>query len=400
MDHSKDQTVLVVDDTVDNIDVLRSILGEKYKVKVALNGQKALNIAKKRPPDIILLDIMMPGMDGYEVCRRLKDNPATKKIPVIFVTAKGEVEDETKGFELGAVDYIVKPVSPPIVRARVKTHLELKNSRQYIEQLLSKTLLGSIKLLTDILAFVNPRRFSQAARLKRYAHDISMYLGLPDIWRIEIAALLSHIGIVTIPTQILNKVEKKIRLSAGERQLYATYPSMGHDLLENIPRMESAAKMIAHQQDTLCIPTTSGNPLDWDIEELGGQILKVVIEYDHLIMKGKNSKAAIIELRNRGGLYPPFLLDALLESQRVIKSPKTDEEVLSKTVVNVTDLRSGMILEDDLVTEDGTVIIFKGNEISSSMLNLLTRYAKHRKFVEPIRIQADREKLTDKIKPT
>ena len=383
------QTILVVDDITENIDVLNGILSRDYKIKVALNGEKALKIVKSgKHPDLILLDIMMPGMDGYEVCRRLKDIPATKNIPVIFVTAKGEIEDETKGFELGAVDYIVKPVSPSIVRARVKTHLELKNSRQHIEQLLSKTLLGSIKLLTDILAIVNPRRFSQAARLKRYAHDLAVQLGLPDVWRIEIAALLSQIGIVTIPTQILDKVEKEISLSAQERDLYATYPSMGHDLLENIPRMESVAEMISHQQDTFSVSSTSSNPLDWDIEDLGGQILKVVIDYDRLIVKHNNPKSAILGLRNRGGLYPPFLLDALLESKSEIINRKTDEEALPETLVKVSDLRSGMILEDDIKTEDGAVIIVKGNEISDNILSLIKRFTKHRKIVEPIRILA------------
>ena len=108
--------ILVVDDTPENVDVLASILREHYQIKVALNGAKALSIAQAYPPpDLILLDVMMPEMDGYEVSRRLRDDPRTSDIPVIFVTAKTEVEDETKGFEHGAVDYITKPISPAIV---------------------------------------------------------------------------------------------------------------------------------------------------------------------------------------------------------------------------------------------------------------------------------------------
>lgn len=116
---SNKKVVLVVDDASENIDVLTGILSPEYTVKAAINGERALKIAtSENKPDLILLDIMMPEMDGYEVCRRLKANKQTKAIPVIFVTAKGEVSDETLGFELGAVDYITKPVSPPIVRAR------------------------------------------------------------------------------------------------------------------------------------------------------------------------------------------------------------------------------------------------------------------------------------------
>ncbi|MDD5708493.1 MAG: hybrid sensor histidine kinase/response regulator, partial [Kiritimatiellae bacterium] len=120
-------TILVVDDTPDNLALMGSLLKEDYKVKIANSGEKALRIAASdSPPDLILLDIMMPGMDGYEVCRRLKRDPKTVHIPVIFLTARAAVEDEKKGLELGAVDYITKPISPPIVMARVKNHLALK----------------------------------------------------------------------------------------------------------------------------------------------------------------------------------------------------------------------------------------------------------------------------------
>ena len=127
-------TILVVDDAPENIDLLDSVLSQEYTIKAALNGEKALKIAgSENPPDIILLDIEMPGMDGYEVCRRLKADPQTRDIPIIFVTAKSDESDETKGLEIGAVDYITKPFSPPIVQARVKTHLALKMMRQRVE---------------------------------------------------------------------------------------------------------------------------------------------------------------------------------------------------------------------------------------------------------------------------
>ena len=128
-------TILVVDDTPDNITLLCSLLGEQYKNKVATNGVKALKIARAEPhPDLILLDIMMPEIDGYEVCRQLKDDPATEHIPIIFLTAKTQEGDETKGFELGAVDYITKPIVPPILMARVHTHLALQHARKSLEQ--------------------------------------------------------------------------------------------------------------------------------------------------------------------------------------------------------------------------------------------------------------------------
>ncbi len=120
------RVVLVVDDTPTNIRLLNGILSKQYKVKAATNGEKALQIAGTEPqPDIILLDVMMPGIDGYEVCSRLKADPLTSPIPVIFITAKNEIEDEQQGFALGAADYIIKPFNPSIVEARVSTHIAI-----------------------------------------------------------------------------------------------------------------------------------------------------------------------------------------------------------------------------------------------------------------------------------
>jgi putative two-component system response regulator len=126
-------TILVVDDTPDNLSLMRELLKGDYQVQLANGGERALKLAALSPhPDLILLDIMMPGIDGYEVCQRLKADPATRNIPVVFLTAKTEVEDEKKGLEIGAVDYITKPISPPIVLARVKIHLALKAQADFL----------------------------------------------------------------------------------------------------------------------------------------------------------------------------------------------------------------------------------------------------------------------------
>jgi diguanylate cyclase (GGDEF)-like protein len=129
------QTVLIVDDAPANIEVLSEVLNVEYEVLFATSGEDALDIAFDETPDLILLDIMMPNMDGYEVCARLKADSRTRAIPVIFVTAMDQEEDETKGLAAGAIDYLTKPVRPPIVRARVHNHLELKRYRDVLEQL-------------------------------------------------------------------------------------------------------------------------------------------------------------------------------------------------------------------------------------------------------------------------
>jgi putative two-component system response regulator len=127
-------TVLVVDDSPDGLQILNEILKRQYDVRLARGGEQALQAAQQNPrPDAILLDIMMPGIDGYEVCTRLKANSATKDIPVIFLTAKNDIEDAQRGFDLGGADYITKPILPPVVLARISTHIALKHAREFIK---------------------------------------------------------------------------------------------------------------------------------------------------------------------------------------------------------------------------------------------------------------------------
>jgi putative two-component system response regulator len=248
-------TVLVVDDTPDNLSLMSGLLKDDYKVKVANNGEKALKIAASdAPPDLILLDIMMPGMDGYEVCRSLKRNPVTVNIPVIFLTAKTEVEDEKMGLELGAVDYLTKPVSPPIVMARVKNHLALKASadflrdkNDFLENEVSKrtrevmaiqdvTILAMASLAetrdsdtgnhirrTQFYVKVLAEKLSTHPRFERTLtdHYITMLFK---------SAPLHDIGKVGIPDRILLKPG---RFEPHEFEIMKTHTTLGRDAIEH-----------------------------------------------------------------------------------------------------------------------------------------------------------------------
>ena len=147
------QKVLIIDDLPTNIQVLSEILENEYEIFFATSGKEGLEIAQAEHPDLVLLDIMMPEMDGFEVCRRLKEDPATQSIPVIFVTAMRSAEDEAKGLELGAIDYITKPVTPIIVKMRVRNHMELKRHRD---------ILADLSLMDGLTGISNRRRFDEA----------------------------------------------------------------------------------------------------------------------------------------------------------------------------------------------------------------------------------------------
>jgi putative two-component system response regulator len=231
-------TLLVVDDTPENIDVLSGILRAEYKVKAALSGERALRIAASEPrPDMILLDVMMPQMDGYEVCRRLKANPATAQIPVIFVTAKIAVEDERRGLELGAVDYITKPVSPPIVEIRVRTHLALYDQRRELERLvrlrteeLLATRLEIIRRLGRAAEFKDNETGLHVIRMSHYARLMATELHISEEWADLVfhASPMHDIGKIGIPDRILLKPGP---LDEMERRVMCTHPHMGAEII-------------------------------------------------------------------------------------------------------------------------------------------------------------------------
>lgn len=192
---NRQKTVLVVDDAPSNIQVVNSILKESYKVRIATNGARALELVKLDPaPDLILLDVMMPGIDGYEVCARLKMDPETKEIPVIFLTGQTETADETRGFDVGAVDYIHKPFSPAIVQARVQTHLTLRGIREQLGlQLL--TIQKELETARQIQLSILPREIPKINGLDIAARYIPMTAVAGDFYDF-IVVDDQHVGIL------------------------------------------------------------------------------------------------------------------------------------------------------------------------------------------------------------
>jgi putative two-component system response regulator len=232
------QTILVVDDTPGNIEVLRSILRDDYQVKIATSGERALKIAYSTPvPDLVLLDIMMPEMDGYEVCTRLKADYRSRHIPVIFVTAMGEVEDEAHGFEVGGVDYITKPVSPPIVMARVRAQLALSNQNRELAALvrerteqLNSTRLQIIQTLGRAAEYKDEDTGLHVVRMSYYSKIIGLAMGMneDDSEILFNASPMHDIGKIGIPDRILQKPAK---LDGGEWSVMQRHPEIGAEII-------------------------------------------------------------------------------------------------------------------------------------------------------------------------
>jgi len=350
LDLIKKATILVVDDTPDNLALMSNLLKDDYKVKIANGGEKALKImASESPPDLILLDIMMPGMDGYEVCQRLKRDPRTMNIPVIFLTAKAEVEDERKGLELGAVDYITKPISPPIVMARVKNHLALKvmadflrNKNDFLELEVAKRTL-EVTAIQDvtILAMAslaetrdsdtgNHIRRTQfyvkalAERLRDHPR-FAWFLTDVNINMLFKSAPLHDIGKVGIPDRILLKPG---RFEPFEFEIMKTHSILGRDAIAHAEaslgtnvEFLSFAKAIAmsHQEKW----DGSGYPqgLAGDDIPIAARLMAVADVYDALISRRvykegmPHEQAVLIMIEGRGKHFDADMFDAFIDIQ-------------------------------------------------------------------------------------
>lgn len=244
--------ILVVDDTPDNLALASVLLKDKYTVKVANSGARALSIIADSPPELILLDIMMPGMDGYEVCRRIKAQPERADIPLLFLTAKSEVDAEELGFSLGAVDYIIKPLNPSILLSRIHTHLTLKQARDYLknqnyylEEEVNRRV-KEISLIQEVsisamASLAETRDNETGSHIKRtaaYMKELALYLqGNPtfsedltaeNIRLLIRSAPLHDIGKVGIPDNILLKAD---RLTDAEFEIMKTHTTLGRDAI-------------------------------------------------------------------------------------------------------------------------------------------------------------------------
>ena len=348
-------TILVVDDTPGILSLMNSLLEGDYNVKTASAGEKALKIAASdSPPDLILLDVMMPGMDGYEVCRRLKRDPMTMHIPVIFFTALSETEDEKKGLELGAVDYVTKPISPAIVRARVKNHLALsamhnflRDKNDFLEQEVARRT-REVMAIQDVtimvLASLAETRDSETGHhirrtqfyMKALAEKLrehprfAWFLTDANINMLFKSAPLHDIGKVGIPDHILLKPG---RLAPDEFEIMKTHTTLGRDAIEQAEKLLgteveflSCAKTIAlsHQEKW----DGSGYPqgLAGDDIPIAARLMAVADVYDAVISRRvykeavSHENAVQIMIESRGTHFDPDIIDAFVEIQEEFRT--------------------------------------------------------------------------------
>jgi response regulator RpfG family c-di-GMP phosphodiesterase len=372
------EKILFVDDEINILESITRQLRKRFTLKTACSGQEALQILKDEGPfAVIVSDMRMPGMDGVQLLSTVKDLfPDTVRMMLTGNADQGTaIEAVNKG-------QIFKFLNKPCSTAILVPSLALAQ-RQYRlitaeKELLDKTLKGSVKVLSELLSLSNPTAFSCGYRIKNIVVELAQLLQLGHIWKYEVAALMSQIGCITLPNDILNKKHANIDLTPGENEMYRNHPKVGASLLADIPRLESVVGMISEQlrrYDEFIEETSSDEE-----SVMGAQILRVALDYDLLLFQGKKHKEAIKELSLEKGVYNPGIL-------KVLNEVKLTDEHIRIVSLKVQDISIGMIVEEDILAKNGTLLAPKGQEITWSVLQGLSNFSKQVGVREPIRVR-------------
>jgi putative two-component system response regulator len=343
-------TVLVVDDTPANLALAASLLSDRYFVKVANSGEAALKVARQTPaPDLILLDVVMKGLDGYEVCRQLKGDPETRDIPVLFLTSKNDTDDEKLGLDLGAVDYLTKPISPAIFLARIQTHLNVKaasdflrNQNEFLEQEVDRRT-SEVRALQEVtvlaMASLAETRDADTGnhlwRTQLYIQELALRLKDHPRFRHDLAgtavtsivktAPLHDIGKVGIPDRILLKPG---RLDADEFAIMKTHAQLGWDALDHAERSLGASVDFLKTAKEIALThhekwDGSGYPkgLEGTDIPVAGRLMAVADVYDALISKRvykdemTHQQAAALIGEGSGKHFDPYIVEAFFDCE-------------------------------------------------------------------------------------
>jgi response regulator RpfG family c-di-GMP phosphodiesterase len=373
------EKILCVDDEPNMLEAYRRTLRKRFELDVACGGEEALQaIAQRGPYAVLVADMRMPGMNGIELLAKVRQiAPLTVRM---MLTGNADLQTAIDAVNQGHIfRFLSKPCAPEDFARALEAGLEQHRLLTAERQLLTQTLGGAIKVLVDVLSMLKPQAFGRASEVRRIVHQICQQLQIDNAWSIEIAAALSQIGCITVPEKILEKVYRGETLSPEELELYQQHPKIGHELLRNIPRLETVAEIIGYQEK---LYNGQGFPQDFrsgDEIPLGARILKVALDWTALIGAGLTPEMAFVHLRQRQGWYDPKVVEALKHALEI-------NEEYAVREVRVNQLADGMILADDVRSIHGTLLCPKGQEITPAVRHRLRNYMVNVGIQGPIRV--------------
>lgn len=369
--------ILVVDDDPRGIAALEGLLRpEGYRIECAASGAEALDKAARLQPDVVLLDVMMPDMDGFDVCRAIRSTPALAEMPIILVTALDDRDAILQGLDAGADELVTKPFNRLIMKTRLRTLTRVNRYRRLVDDraLLQATSEGVISVLTDLLTVVDPVNFGRAQAVRNRVRALADQLQLGDTWTIELAAMLSRIGYLTIPARVQEKERGSESLTPAELTLLARVPEIGRNLLARVPQLHDVAEIVRWQHARYDGGENGEHDLRGESLPLGARLLKVAHDAVELELHGIAPIAAWQTLAGRPGWYDP---QALAAAEFVAKgqAPKRASSETAVREAQLHELQPGWRLHQDLIAVDGTLLLGAGHEITPALLEAIRNFS-------------------------
>ncbi|HYK90602.1 MAG TPA: HD domain-containing phosphohydrolase [Acidobacteriota bacterium] len=376
--------ILCVDDDENILSAYQRQLRREFQIDTALGGEAALEtIAQRGPYAVIISDMRMPGMDGVKLLSKVKE--AAPDSVRMMLTGNGDLQTAMQAVNEGNIfRFLTKPCPPESLAKALTAGLEQYKLIIAERELLENTLSGSVRVLTEILSIIEPRSFGRAEMLRDLVKLVARQMGLRNSWELEIAAMLSQLGIVTVPTVVLAKARAGRVLSSAEKNMLVRMPEIGRKLLAEIPRLEAVAQIVLYQNKRF---DGTGFPADSvagkDIP-LGSRILKILTDLLQIESLETSRFKALHLLRTRVGWYDPELLDKIISC---LPPPAEVPAEKPRRTSSIDDLRVGQVLLSDVMTTDGVLILSSGHRISEASLERIRNIAQTSSIREPILAQ-------------
>jgi response regulator RpfG family c-di-GMP phosphodiesterase len=373
------ERILLVDDDRNILSAYRRSLRNDFQVETAEGGQAGLEALRANGPfAVVVSDLRMPEMDGNRFLREVRETwPETVRM---MLTGQADLQSASEAVNEGNVfRFLFKPCPQDVLSKALQDGIRQYRLVRSEKELLEKTLSGSIQLLVDVLALVNPAAFGRASRLQQLMRLLLPHFGRENAWKLDVSAMLSQIGLFSLPTETVEKVLGGEPPGPDETAMLENHPLCGRDLISKIPRLEEVAQNVLYQ----CKRFDGAGPPYEGVRgreiPLGGRILKVAIDYDTLILEGKNPEDAFSELNERKGWYDPDLLGILQAAVLNVRSGYSFQLVSSQ------QLAIGMLLPEGVKTANGNLVVGHHAEVTQAMLTKLRNFARFQGLAEPIK---------------
>jgi response regulator RpfG family c-di-GMP phosphodiesterase len=372
--------ILLVDDEQAILDGLRRQLRKGFSVSTATSGAAGLEVLESQSFAVVVSDMRMPGMDGAAFLAQVRARyPDTVRL---LLTGQADTQSAIAAINEGQIyRFLTKPCPPDLLLSALDSAVGLHRLVTAEKELLEKTLRSTVQTLTSTLSLAHPQAFARAVRITRTVTDLAAALEVERPWEVEITAMLSHLGAVSLPPGVLDKLDRGLPMTEDEQAMADRVPAASQELVGAIPRLESVGRAIGlHRSRYDGQGTEPGAPVGDELP-IEARILRAAVDFDVAMARRPEPRDAVARLAADAGAYDPTVLDALVRCLAVEKAAAPPVEV------SLDKLKTGMVLADDVLTDRGVMLVGRGATVTEALLERLENFRRQDAISGPVLVE-------------